>query len=606
MIRSLALSLKFMSRMERAQWFTFVALRSLLSLLDLAAIMVIGIVASSGAAFLANGSDPNRSISFAGLEVPAVDASTLPPVVLLTLGFFIGKSVASIVLTKKTALLVARVEARSAKEIATRVFGRTLTQSTAHSREGIMFAIQTGSPAAFNAQLNSFSNVISETALLVTVAIGFLVIDPLATLVSILYFASVGWVMNHFVGLRMSKAGEITARSTISANSTISDIIAVYRELTVLGKMDSYIDRLYRARTDASTSTAQLYYLSGMPRYVIEAALLIGASAFILVEIVSGDLVNSAATIGVFFTGALRVTAAIVPIQAALLTIKASQPAAERAHAILQELIDKTLTQIEPGTSSPNNVSSTQTSVSIKDVRFSYGDRDQEVIKGVSFEISKGSQVAIIGASGAGKSTLADLICGVVMPTSGSILLSRTAPTDSKNRGLGYVPQRPGIVQGTIMDNVALGIPLEAVDSARVIRSLELANLSDLIDSLPNGLNTILNPTNHNLSGGQLQRLGLARALYSEPEVLVMDEATSALDAESEHKIRLTLEKLRGSVTVIVVAHRLNTIQHADNVILLDEGRVSDSGSFSELRARNPDVQSMVELLRIDQEGEEL
>jgi len=593
-----------MSRMERAQWFMFVALRSMLSLLDLAAIMVIGIVASSGAAFLANGSDPNRSISFAGLEVPAVDASTLPPVVLLTLGFFIGKSIASILLTKSTALLVAKVEARSAKEIAKCVFGATLTQSTVHSRESTMFAIQTGSPAAFNSQLNAFSNVISETSLLLTVAVGFLAIDPLATLVSILYFASVGWIMNQFVGLRMSKAGEITAKSTISANSSISDIISVYRELKVIGKIDNYIDRLYRARTSASTSTAQLYYLSGMPRYVIEAALLIGASAFILVEIVSGDLVNSAATIGVFFSGALRVTAAIVPIQAALLTIKASQPAADRAHAFLQEIIDTPLNQNKHENLSPFPGSSPQTSVSIKNVWFRYKDRDQDVIKGISFEVLKGSQVAIIGPSGAGKSTLADLICGVVAPISGSVLLQGTLPATSTNRGLGYVPQRPGLVEGTIMDNVALGVNSEEVESDRVFRSLERANLADLIDSLPAGLATILNPTNHNLSGGQLQRLGLARALYSEPEVLVMDEATSALDAESEHKIRLTLEKLRGTVTVIVVAHRLNTIQHADNVILLNDGKISDSGSFSELRARNPDVQSMIELFRIEEEDE--
>jgi ATP-binding cassette subfamily C protein len=590
--------------MERAQWFMFVALRSMLSLLDLAAIMVIGIVASSGAAFLANGSDPNRSISFAGLEVPAVDASTLPPVVLLTLGFFIGKSIASILLTKSTALLVAKVEARSAKEIAKCVFGATLTQSTVHSRESTMFAIQTGSPAAFNSQLNAFSNVISETSLLLTVAVGFLAIDPLATLVSILYFASVGWIMNQFVGLRMSKAGEITAKSTISANSSISDIISVYRELKVIGKIDNYIDRLYRARTSASTSTAQLYYLSGMPRYVIEAALLIGASAFILVEIVSGDLVNSAATIGVFFSGALRVTAAIVPIQAALLTIKASQPAADRAHAFLQEIIDTPLNQNKHENLSPFPGSSPQTSVSIKNVWFRYKDRDQDVIKGISFEVLKGSQVAIIGPSGAGKSTLADLICGVVAPISGSVLLQGTLPATSTNRGLGYVPQRPGLVEGTIMDNVALGVNSEEVESDRVFRSLERANLADLIDSLPAGLATILNPTNHNLSGGQLQRLGLARALYSEPEVLVMDEATSALDAESEHKIRLTLEKLRGTVTVIVVAHRLNTIQHADNVILLNDGKISDSGSFSELRARNPDVQSMIELFRIEEEDE--
>jgi ATP-binding cassette subfamily C protein len=155
-------------------------------------------------------------------------------------------------------------------------------------------------------------------------------------------------------------------------------------------------------------------------------------------------------------------------------------------------------------------------------------------------------------------------------------------------------------VSGTILENVALGENLENVRISDVIEALQFAQLLDLVDSLPEGVNTTLGKLQDGLSGGQMQRLGLARALYSKPSLLVMDEATSALDAESEAEIQKALELLRGKVTVVLIAHRLNTIQHADKVILVEEGGVKDFGTFQELIARNPSVERVVDLMRIN------
>jgi ABC-type multidrug transport system fused ATPase/permease subunit len=157
------------------------------------------------------------------------------------------------------------------------------------------------------------------------------------------------------------------------------------------------------------------------------------------------------------------------------------------------------------------------------------------------------------------------------------------------------------MVSGTILENVALGIEDQDLDRDEVLRTLKSVHLGSLIQDLPLGIDTDLGKLKDALSGGQMQRLGLARALYLKPNFLVMDEATSALDAESESEIQKTLEELRGSVTVVVIAHRLNTIQHADKVVLLEEGRVKDSGTFKELLARNLSVEKAVELMRIDE-----
>jgi ATP-binding cassette subfamily C protein len=164
---------------------------------------------------------------------------------------------------------------------------------------------------------------------------------------------------------------------------------------------------------------------------------------------------------------------------------------------------------------------------------------------------------------------------------------------------ISYVPQRPGLVAGTVLDNIALADEPQEADRERALSALNSANLKPFIQSLPKGLDTPIGKLQDGFSGGQIQRLGLARALYSNPGLLVLDEATSSLDAESEEEIRKAVQSLRGKVTVILIAHRLNTIQHADEVLFLDSGRIADSGKFNELVERNPEVKRLVALMSI-------
>ena len=208
-----------------------------------------------------------------------------------------------------------------------------------------------------------------------------------------------------------------------------------------------------------------------------------------------------------------------------------------------------------------------------------------------------------MGPSGAGKSTIADLLCEVLTPTSGSITrldLNSSEAGRSQIQRVSYVPQNPGVVSGTILQNIALGEDCSGANRDRAFESLRLAHLDKLVAGLPEGLDTPLGKLQDGLSGGQMQRLGLARALYTEPGLLVMDEATSALDAESEAEIQKAMDDMRGRVTVVLIAHRLNTIQHADKVILVENGEVRDVGTFKELVARNTAVERVVDLMRVE------
>jgi ATP-binding cassette subfamily C protein len=601
-----------MTPIEQSKWFFLTGLRALLSLLDLVGILAIGFVATSTAIFLTSGSDPDRVLEFAGLKIPAVTAQTLPWVSAGVLVLFLTKALFSVILTKKAAFFVATIEARSARRIAEISFGGDLGEVRKRSREEVMFAIQVGSPSAFNTLLNAANAFLTESVLFLLICIGFLFVDPWATLAAVLYFGLIAFLMQYFVGSLMTRAAKVAAEGDVSANAAISDLISVFRELLVLGKRDKYIEGIYRARIAAADSAATQYYLTGMPRYIIEAALLVGVALFVLAQALTGDIVKSAATIGVFLSGGFRLTAALLPLQNALLTINAALPSARTAHSILelvrgdrgvprQKVVSKVNVHALPTLATP----STPIGVELRDVSFSYPDADQEALRNVSFRVEPGAQVALMGPSGAGKSTIADLLCSVLNPTSGTLVRTDSLNDSDVFEELGrvsYVPQRPGLVSGSILANVALGESEDEVIRERALEALQLANLSDLIAQLPDGLDTPLGKLQDGLSGGQIQRLGLARALYTKPGLLIMDEATSALDAESEAEIHKALASMKGKVTVVLIAHRLNTIQHADKVILVEDGLVKDSGTFKELIARNPSVERAVDLMRVEKD----
>ena len=606
MLNAIKSSLAFMEPNERSGWYFLTGIRAFLSFIDLVGILAIGFIISSTAIFLTSGSDPDRVLNVAGAEIPAVNAQTLPWVSGAVVALFVIKALFSALLTRKAALLLAEVEARASKRITEISLGSDLSKAREKTREEVIFAVQVGAPSAFSGLLNRLGTIVSEGALFIVVATGFFLIDPVITMAAIIYFGTIAFVIQFFVGTLMNRSGIKIKNGTIFANSSISDLVNVFRELSVLKGRDAYIRRIYKHRLEASRNAANQYFLSGMPRYIIETSLLLGLGLFIMGQALAGDLVSSAATIGVFLSGGFRLTASLLPLQSALLSMKGVIPNAQAAHGILckeksVEILGPDLAKTILSQEHPNSPEETAIKVEFKKVSFTYQGQSEPTLDDITLEVPKGAQVALIGPSGAGKSTIADVMCGLLAPSSGEVLLLEgdgqmsTVLTPS----VSYVPQKPGLVSGTIANNVALGVDQEVIDEERVLACLSRAHLREVIQGLPRGIHSDLGKLQDSLSGGQAQRLGLARALYSRPRLLVMDEATSALDAESEAKIEKALDELRGSVTVVLIAHRLNTIQHVDQVFLIEQGRVKDQGTFKELVRRNRSVERLVELMEI-------
>jgi ATP-binding cassette subfamily C protein len=585
---------------ERLRFFLFLSLRAIVALLDLVGILAIGFLATSMALFLTQGSDPNRTIEVSNISIPAISAQTLPFIATLILILFISKAIVSILLTRQLAHFLARIEARAARSIAKKAFGKGLEGARLYSREEISFAVQAGSPSAFNLNLNSLGTLVAEGFLFLLILVVFALVNPAVAIGAVAFFGFIGFLIQFFIGRLMQKTGVKIAESAIMANAGIYDLSEVLRESATLGKQSYFFDMIYESRLKASGSNATQFVLSGMPRYIVETALIVAIAGFILVQAASGDIASSAATLGIFLSGGLRLTASLLPLQSALLTMKQAIPAAIRALDLLESPSSEEHQKV-----SVEEVSklSKPVSVSLKNVDFSYQGGGTLTLSNISLEIPAGSQAAFIGLSGAGKSTLADLILGLLSPSKGEVLIENVAAStliENQPGLLGYVPQKPGMVTGTIAENIALGMNLADIDESRLSKAAGDSHLADLLESLPQGMNTDLGKRKDELSGGQLQRIGLARALYTQPKLLVMDEATSALDAESESEINKALDEMRGKVTVILIAHRLNTIQRSDIVFLVESGRITDSGTFSELLNRNGTVQNLAELMAIE------
>jgi len=230
-----------------------------------------------------------------------------------------------------------------------------------------------------------------------------------------------------------------------------------------------------------------------------------------------------------------------------------------------------------PRSAVPASSSVFRNSLELKNVHYRYPGAGEDTLKGIDLTIRKGEAIGFVGKTGAGKSTLIDLILGLLQPMGGEILLDGEplhARLRDWQRCVGYVPQMLSLIDGTLRENIALGLDPGDVDELALKRAVKQAQLQELVDRLPQGLDTVVGERGIRLSGGQRQRVAIARALYHDPEVLVFDEGTSALDMETEREVIRAVEGLRGKITILMIAHRLTTLEKCDRRILLEDGRI--------------------------------
>jgi ABC-type multidrug transport system fused ATPase/permease subunit len=325
---------------------------------------------------------------------------------------------------------------------------------------------------------------------------------------------------------------------------------------------------------------------------VILAAIGIAGAAFVL-----KDAVHAASTLTIFMTAASRMAPAALRLQQNAVLVKNSLGRGSETLETLQRL-----RSLPKHNGLPIDFTSQDTEgIKFENVRFKYELSDnEETINNVSFSIPEGSFVALVGPTGSGKTTIINLIGGFLEPNSGQISIQGKSSTEyiNSNPGaVGYVPQTISVINGSIFENIALGVPRTSESEKACIDSLKKAQLWSYVENLPDQIFTVLKGPGGGLSGGQLQRLGIARCLISNPRIILLDEATSSLDANTEVLVSQEIvSSLRGA-TLIVVAHRLSTVKEADTIFYLEKGKMLGQGKFSDVRKQVPNFENQAKLL---------
>lgn len=525
----------------------------------------------------------------------------------VTAALFLFKSVLSTTFLRLTSFFLAKEEGLLARELAEFLFSGNLDRLKRFSRGDLHFVLTSSVQHASTSLLAAGSSAMAEGTLFLAVSIAFVYVDSTTAMVVAVYFVALIALFQLAVNKQLAKLGKSLADTSVFLADIIQDFALAFREITVLSKTPYFVERFSSARRGYARDIATQSFLFGLPRFFVEVGLMLGFVVLVIWQSAQGDLINGLVTTAVFLAGGLRMMAGLLPLQNALAAIRTLGPQASIAQNVLTEARQVEKTPDPQDHDSPEKKLATPFaggfSIKADGVSFTHKDGENLALSDVSLAILENSFAAIVGPSGAGKSTLVDILLGLYRPDHGAVSISGHDPVQirsSMQGSISYVPQSPGLVSGTVVDNVALGVEPAEVDHEAVLEALRRVELEDFVKQLPKGIFSDLGKQADSLSGGQRQRLGLARALYQAPRLLVLDEATSALDPGTEAEIGETLRSLRNDTTIVVIAHRLSTVQSADQVFVVENGKIVCTGSFPEVLQKSELIKDYVRLMTID------
>lgn len=438
--------------------------------------------------------------------------------------------------------------------------------------------------------------LLAHGTVLIALTLLLIAVDPVSTLIAVLLLG--GSYVLIFRGVRrlLGRLGKRRVKANRQRYQVASEALGGIKDVKVLGLEAGYLQR-FRAPAHAFARTqATGRIISQLPRYVLEAVAFGAMLGFVLMLLVQGDrrLEDLVPILGLFAFAGVRMFPAVQQVYQAVTKMRFGQPALTALH---QDMVETRHARVPSQQVPPVRL---LRELRLHDVHYSYPQAPRSALAGVTLPIQAHTTVGLVGTTGAGKTTVVDIVLGLLRPTQGSLLVDDVEITSDNLRGwqrsVGYVPQQIFLSDDTVAANIAFGVSPEEIDMDAVQRAARIANLHQFVlEHLPQGYETRVGERGVRLSGGQRQRIGIARALYHDPDVLVLDEATSALDTLTERAVMDAVRNLAGAKTLIMVAHRLSTVEHCDRIFLLDQGRVVGQGSYKELLRTNEHFRQMAE-----------
>jgi ATP-binding cassette, subfamily B, bacterial PglK len=499
---------------------------------------------------------------------------------------FIIRSLIAIYINKKILLYLARKGATISTEAFAKILNNSVVFIKQRSTQDYNYLLSEGVYSLTIGTLGNIANIFSDLVLLFILVIALTVYDFWLSVIVFTSFGMLIYILLKLTSENAHKIGRTEAFLTTKSWLIVSESLTSFKELFVSNRLQTNLKNFGEIKVLNSEAAALRQFLPLQSKYLVETFVIFLAVLVSAIQFILQDVSSAVSSLAIFLGAGFRIAPAMLRINQGINQYKISFKSTENTLQLLEELKD-----IKPLESKITlfNVSHTDFtgSVFMKNVTYNYPGQAKPAIKNISLSIQPGSSVALIGPSGAGKSTLVDILLGLIKSNNGEVLISGRLPVEAIKLwpgAISYVPQAVKLANKTIYENILLGLSPSKDKEDFVFKALEKSQLLDFVDSLENGLETLVGELGNKISGGQAQRIGIARALLTNPELIILDEATNALDIETEDKISKALNSLKGKVTTITIAHRIDSIINSDLIIYLKNGEIVASGKFDQIK----------------------
>jgi ABC-type multidrug transport system fused ATPase/permease subunit len=584
----------FLDSTDRSKIYLVTGAQLFLAVLDLIAVTIIGIVTALALSGVQSKNPPEqieeiiRILNLDGF-VFQVQVAILGSIAATIM---ISKTLASVFLIRRMLFFLAHKSAKVSTELSVRVMKLPYEYIKRNSSQSILFAVTQGVNSLVLGVIGSTVQIIAESCLIIIMLIGLFSLEPTVSLGALVYFASIAFIQQQVLGSKASSLGHSSSQANVYANQKVIEALNLYREIYVRQALENYSLEISTLRQQAASVTAKINFFPYINKYVLEVSLVLGALLLSASQFILVDSMTAIATLSIFLAAATRVSPSILRLQQSLIGIKANIGIASKTLDLINDI------KASQRQEQKDSFDESEHEIELKNVRFSYEDSNSEAIKGISLTINQGEMIAFVGPSGGGKSTLIDLMLGLLEPKEGFILVRGVKPKrfiESAPGRIGFVAQDSALLHGSIRENLVFGLDKKYSDEA-LYSILDKVSLREFVEKLPLGLGEMVGDRGILISGGQRQRMNIARAILTDPEILVLDEATSALDVETEQQIIDSIESIRQHRTIIIIAHRLSTVLKSDKIFFIEEGHLKGQGNFAELRKSLPDFDRQANL----------
>lgn len=492
--------------------------------------------------------------------------------------------------------------ARIGTEIADRLYTYYMRQNWQFHASGssaqLTKQVSTEAMRISNGIVQPLMQMNSKMVLALFISISIIFYDPLLAISGLFVFSLAYFLLYRLVRKKLVDNGQKLSQVATDRFKLMNEGFGGIKDVLLLNRSHDFIRRFQDSGKVFARAQGTNIAIGQVPRYFIEL-IAFGAMislVLVLIKLHSGNLGEVLPILAVYALAAFKLLPALQQIYSNLSQIKGNIAAFEAVKGDLEQSFEIEKTASQALTVMPMKLTE---SITLNNIEFSYPGKDKPAVNGVDMTIPINSVIGLVGSSGSGKSTLIDLLLGLLAPQQGNLYVDNIRITVDNKRAwqnlLGFVPQSIFLSEGTIAENIAFGLPAYDIDINQVMNAVSLAHLTELVEDLPDGINTKVGERGVQLSGGQRQRVGIARALYHKAEVLVFDEATSALDGITEKIVMDAIHEFSGKKTIIMIAHRLKTVEKCDLIYFMEKGKIVDQGTYQQLVEKNPTFKEMAE-----------